>query len=96
MNENQFGVILESILDKVNGIAEGQKVMAEGQSKLEERFDRLEGKVDRLETKMDNLESDVKMLKNDVKIIKSYMVSFDEGLNDRERRITTLEKVAQA
>lgn len=64
LNENQFGVILENILDKVNAISEGQKILAQGQSRLEE-------KVDRIEIKVDNLESDVRVLKRDVKIIKS-------------------------
>lgn len=67
MNENQSGVILETILDKVNGFAKGQQILSEGQGSLEKRFN-----------------------------IKSYMVAIDDGLNDHERRIRTLEKAAQA
>lgn len=72
-----------------HGIAEGQNILAEGQSRLEE-------KVDRLEIKVDNLETEVKVLRSDVKIIKSYVAAFDDGLNDHEKHITALEKVAQA
>lgn len=84
MNENQFGVLLENILDKVGGIAEGQR-------SLENKFDNLENKVNKIAADQEIMKQDIKKLKSDTRIIKSYMVAIDDGLNDHERRITKLE-----
>ncbi|MEW6622190.1 MAG: hypothetical protein AB1420_03515 [Bacillota bacterium] len=78
MNENQFGVLLEDILDRVKAIAEGQRVM--------------ESKLHNMENKLHNIESDVKQVKSDVKVIKSYLGAVEDGLNDHERRLLILEK----
>ncbi|MBZ4654512.1 MAG: hypothetical protein JG781_1869 [Peptococcaceae bacterium] len=89
MNENQFGVLLENILDKVNAIAEGQKSMEE---RFEKRFEGIEKRLDNIESDVQELKSDMKKVKSDVKIIKSFVAALDEGINDHERRITALEK----
>lgn len=99
MNENQTGVILEEVRDMFKVLAEGQQIMQKdiqdlkvGQHRLETKVDKLEIKVDQLEVKVDKLEVKVDRLEKDVKIIKSFVVAIDDGMNDHERRITTLEK----
>jgi len=89
MDDNKAGVILEEVRDMFKTLGEGQKVLEGQMEKMEKetncRFDRLENKVDKLEVKVDRLEKDVK-------IIKSFVIATDDGLNEHERRITTLEK----
>lgn len=68
MNENQFGVILESILSKVNGLAEGQKVMQEA---IETRLDNIETDISGLKTDVTGLKTGVAGLKTDVTGLKT-------------------------
>jgi septal ring factor EnvC (AmiA/AmiB activator) len=91
MNENQLGVLLENILDRVNVIAEGQKNM---EARFETRFTTIEKQLATLNTEVKDLKDDMKKVKSDVKIIKSFVVAIDEGINDHERRISFLEKQA--
>lgn len=71
MNENQLGVILENILDKVDIIAEGQRnledkfthldkkvdKLADGQEKIKDRLTSVEFRLDRVESRLDGVES---------------------------------------
>jgi septal ring factor EnvC (AmiA/AmiB activator) len=85
MNENQFGVLLENILDKVNAIAEGQSLMEE---RFEKRFEEVEGSIMSLQKQVNRLETDIKVVKN-------FVLSTDEKLNKYERRIRGIkQKVA--
>lgn len=63
MNDNQFGVILESILDKVEVIAEGQRNLDDkvnnlttGQQKIEKRLDHVENKLICVEERLTHVE----------------------------------------
>lgn len=91
MNENQFSVMLEHVLDRINAIAEGQK-------NLEEKFTGLEGKFTGLERKMDirfdAVEKRLDRLESSVTEIKRYMAAVDDNLYDHEQRISILEKKA--
>lgn len=95
MNENQYGVLLENLIDKVNAIAEGQRIMEDKFEKrfdgMESRFDRVETRLDRVKTRLERVEKDIKIVKQDTEIIKSHLAAIEDSLNDHERRITRLE-----
>lgn len=101
MNENQFGVLLENILDKVNVIAEGQIHMGTRLDRIETRLDNVEIKLDNIdmrldvvETRLDNVETRLGNLESDMKVVKTFVMAADVTFNDHENRIKTLEKKA--
>ncbi|NMA14840.1 MAG: hypothetical protein GX930_06345 [Clostridia bacterium] len=75
MNENQLGVLLENILDKVGVIAEGQRILekkfetlAQSQQVLEKKFDTLAEGQKTLENKIESLTKSQKLLENKMDI----------------------------
>lgn len=100
MNENQFSVLLESILEKVGVIAEGQRVLEEKMGKrfneVDRRFDAMDRRLGSLEKRTSGIEADIKELKNDNKIFKNYLMVIEDGFNDHENRIQGLEKIGES
>ncbi len=106
MNENQLGVILENILDKVDTIAEGQRnledkfthldkkvdKLADGQKKIEDRLTGVEFRLDRVESRLDGVESRLYRVEKENKEIKSFVMAIEDGINNHEIRITKLEE----
>lgn len=91
MNENQYGVLLESILDKVNAIAEGQRNIERNLNNFRDetgqRLDKVENRLDKVETQMDSM-------KKEIKAVKKYVIGIDDAINQHEKRIQGVEKNA--
>lgn len=78
MNENQLGVLLENILDKVNAIAEGQRVLEE---KMEKGFHEVK-------TDIKKLKSDSQIIKSFVMAIEDGMNDYEKRIRKLERNAT--------
>ena len=92
MNENQLGVLLENILDKVGVIAEGQRILekkfetlAQSQQVLEKKFDTLAEGQKTLENKIESLTKSQKLLEN----------KMDIRFNAVEQRLYSVERTSK-
>jgi hypothetical protein len=85
------GAMLEDILDRVKGIAEGQTT-------LSERVDRLETtlgeRIGTVEARLSNIEGDVAVIKADTQFIRGAVAEQAGDLDDHEQRLRRLEKRA--
>lgn len=105
MNENQFGVMLENILDKVNAIAEGQRNIERDlksfRDETGQRFDKVDGRLGKVENRLDKVENRLEKVENrldsmekEIKAVKTYVIGIDDAINQHEKRIQAVEKDA--
>ncbi|HYE82840.1 MAG TPA: hypothetical protein VEG39_11845 [Clostridia bacterium] len=96
MNENQYGVLLESILDKVNAIAEGQrnieKNLNDFKDETVQKLDKVENRLGKVEDRLDKVENRLGSMEKEIKAVKTYVVGIDDTINQHEKRIQGVEK----